>query len=105
MPKLLLLLILATAPSWAITCSGLATDEVTPHSAAFHLTTDVNILYIKLRWGTAALTENTQGVANPTAGVAGGDPVRHYMTGAGSFHYLFNRDVNQLLTALHTARS
>ena len=51
MSKLLLLLILAAAPSWAINCSGLVVDEVTPHSLTVHLTTDTTMFYEKLRYG------------------------------------------------------
>jgi hypothetical protein len=81
MPKLLLILILAAAPSWAINCSGFMVDEVTPHSVAVHLTTDTTLFYEKLRYGTVSLTENTQGTGDNAAGTPAGDPVRQMVTG------------------------
>ncbi len=83
MLKLLLLLILAASPSWAINCSGLVVDEVTPHSLTIHLTTDTTMFYEKLRYGVAALTENTQGTPGNVFGspIPTPGPVRHMLTG------------------------
>lgn len=79
--KRLILLLFATAPVWAITCSGLTIDEATDHTITFHLQADTIAQYVKARYGEAALTEHTQGLQDASTTVPANSPVRQQITG------------------------